>query len=174
MVLKGIQRIETLVRDLLVFSRQETYHLELVAVDGIIREAVNGELSSGIRKIETAVEEGLFVFADQEKLHRVLQNGIQNALQMMEEGQGLQIKAVSKGGWVEIRIEDSGPGIPEEDLPRLFTPFFTTRISGTGLGLAYSKKVMEGMGGEISLFNHPKHRGAVMNIKLPKGRRILK
>jgi two-component system sensor histidine kinase HydH len=174
LVLKGIQRIETLVRDLLVFSREETYHLEPVAVDRIIREAISGELFSGIIKIETIVEERLQVFADQEKLHRVLQNGIQNALQMMEDGQGMQIKALSKGGWVEIRIEDSGPGIPEEELPRLFTPFFTTRISGTGLGLAYSKKVIEGMGGEISLFNHPEHRGAVLNIKLPKGRRILK
>ncbi len=171
LVLKGIQRIETLVRDLLVFSREETYHLEHVAVDRIIREAIHEELSSGIIKIETAIEEGLQVFADREKLHRVLQNGIQNALSMMEDGQGIQIKAGSKGGWAEIRIEDSGPGIPEEDLPRLFTPFFTTRISGTGLGLAYSKKVTEGMGGEINLHNHPEHRGAVLYIKLPKAGR---
>jgi two-component system, NtrC family, sensor histidine kinase HydH len=174
LVLKGILRIESLVQDLLIFSRQETYHLELFAVDRIVREVVDRETFSGGITIETAVEEGLHVFADKEKLHRVLQNGIQNALQMTEDGQGLQIKALSKGGWVEIRIEDFGPGIPEEELPRLFTPFFTTRISGTGLGLAYSKKVIEGMGGEISLFNHPEHRGAVLNIKLPKGRRILK
>ena len=72
---------------------------------------------------------------------------------------------------MEIRIEDSGPGIPEEDFSRLFTPFYTTKTSGTGLGLAYSKKVVEGMGGEISLFNHPEHRGAVLNIKLPKAGR---
>ncbi len=93
-------------------------------------------------------------------MHRVLLNGIQNALQVIEDGQSLHIKAVSKGKWVDIRIEDSGPGIPEEDLSRLFTPFYTTKTTGTGLGLAYSKKVVEGMGGEISLFNNPEHTGS--------------
>ena len=170
-VLKGIERIESLVRDLLIFSREETYHLELFAVDRIIREVIDSEIFQGTIKIETKIEAGIQVFADKEKLHRVLLNGIQNALQVMEDGRGLQIKAVSKGKWAEIRIEDSGPGIPEEELTKLFTPFHTTKTTGTGLGLAYSKKVIQGLGGEISLRNHPEHVGAVLTIKLPKAER---
>ncbi|OGP49812.1 MAG: hypothetical protein A2Y79_02365 [Deltaproteobacteria bacterium RBG_13_43_22] len=167
-VLKGIERIESLVRDLLIFSREETYRLEPLAVDPIIQEVINSEIFQGEKKIETTIEPGIQVFADKEKVHRILLNGIQNALQVMEGGRDLQIKADSKGKWVEIRIEDSGPGIPEEECSRLFTPFHTTKTTGTGLGLAYSKKVIEGMGGEISLFNHPEHTGAVLKIKLPK------
>jgi signal transduction histidine kinase len=167
-VLKGIERIESLVRDLLDFSREETYHLKFFAIDRVIREAVDSEIISGAIKIETRIEKGLQVFADEEKVHRILLNGIQNALQVIEDGQSLYIKAESKGKCVDIRIEDSGPGIPEEDQTRLFTPFYTTKTTGTGLGLAYSKKVVEGMGGEINLFNNPEHTGAVLNIKLPK------
>jgi signal transduction histidine kinase len=69
---------------------------------------------------------------------------------------------------VEIRIEDSGPGIPVEELPNLFTPFHTTKPDGTGLGLAYSKKVITGMGGEIELFNRGDRKGAVLAIRLPR------
>ena len=167
-VLKGIERIESLVRDLLIFSREENYHLEFCALDRIIEEVIDSEIFSRAITIETQIEAGIQIFADKEKVHRVLLNGIQNALQVIEDGQSLHIKAASKGKWVDIRIEDSGPGIPEEDQARLFTPFYTTKTTGTGLGLAYSKKVVEGMGGEISLFNNPEHSGAVLNIKLPK------
>ena len=168
-VLKGIERIESLVRDLLIFSREENYHLEFCALDRIIRRGHRiRKIFQGLLQIETQIEAGIQIFADKEKVHRVLLNGIQNALQVIEDGQSLHIKAASKGKWVEIRIEDSGPGIPEEDQARLFTPFYTTKTTGTGLGLAYSKKVVEGMGGEISLFNNPEHSGAVLNIKLPK------
>jgi two-component system, NtrC family, sensor histidine kinase HydH len=166
-VLKGIERIESLVRDLLIFSREENYHLEPLDFEAVIRE-VNSGIFQGEKKMETSIEPEIKVFADKEKVHRVLLNGIQNALQVIEDGQCLHIKATSKGKWVDIRIEDSGPGIPEEDQARLFTPFYTTKTTGTGLGLAYSKKVVEGMGGEISLFNNPEHKGAVLNIKLPK------
>lgn len=167
-VLKGIERIEALVRDLLIFSREENYHLEFCAVDRIIQGVIDSENFSRAITIETQIEAGIKIFADKEKVHRVLLNGIQNALQVIEDGQNLHIKAASQGKWVEIRIEDSGPGITEEDQARLFTPFYTTKTTGTGLGLAYSKKVVEGMGGEISLFNNPEHSGAVLNIKLPK------
>jgi C4-dicarboxylate-specific signal transduction histidine kinase len=53
-------------------------------------------------------------------------------------------------------------------LPLLFTPFYTTKTNGTGLGLAYSKKVIEGMGGQISLANHQDKTGAVLTISLLK------
>jgi two-component system, NtrC family, sensor histidine kinase HydH len=170
-VLQGIERIESLVRDLLMYSREESYQPEKVALDLLIREIIDSEGGQLESQIEPAIETGISVFSDKEKLRRVLQNGIQNALQVMGRGKTLLIRAVSKGKWADIRIEDWGPGIPEEDIPRLFTPFFTTKATGTGLGLAYSKKVVEGMGGEISLFNHPEHQGAVLNIKLPKAGR---
>jgi signal transduction histidine kinase len=71
------------------------------------------------------------------------------------------------GRWAEIRVEDTGPGIPGADLPKMFTPFHTTKADGTGLGLAYSKKAIEGMGGRIGIRNREGERGAVLWIRLP-------
>jgi signal transduction histidine kinase len=107
------------------------------------------------------------VLADPEKLRRILANGIRNAIQSMGEGGHLRIVARAEDRGVEIRIEDSGPGIPESELPLLFTPFHTTKADGTGLGLAYSKKTVEGMNGEIDLTNRRETAGAVLTILLP-------
>lgn len=168
MVLKGTDRIESLVNDLLLFSREEHFLIEPLAVHPLIEEAIHSEIPQPDTMVELFLEPGLQVLADKEKIHRVLLNGIQNALQAGEDRPALRIIGEAKAKGVEIRIEDSGPGIREEDLPKLFTPFFTTKTAGTGLGLAYSKKVVEGMGGEISLFNHPGKNGAVLMIKLPR------
>ncbi len=67
-----------------------------------------------------------------------------------------------------MTIEDTGLGIPKEEVPRLFTPFHTTKTDGTGLGLAYSKKVMEGMGGRITLTNRQGGGGAILTLRLPR------
>jgi C4-dicarboxylate-specific signal transduction histidine kinase len=88
---------------------------------------------------------------------------------MGDEGH-LRIVARSDDRGVEIRIEDSGPGIPESEMPRLFTPFHTTKADGTGLGLAYSKKTMEGLTGEIDLANRRETAGAVLTFLLPNAR----
>jgi signal transduction histidine kinase len=63
-------------------------------------------------------------------------------------------------------MEDTGPGIPESEIPLLFTPFHTTKPDGTGLGLAYSKKAVEGVGGRILLKNREKGKGAILFIQL--------
>jgi signal transduction histidine kinase len=70
------------------------------------------------------------------------------------------------GHWGYIEIDDTGSGVDESELPSLFTPFYTTKTNGTGLGLAYSKKVVEGMGGRISLSNRNDKSGAVLTIRL--------
>jgi two-component system sensor histidine kinase FlrB len=66
-----------------------------------------------------------------------------------------------------LRIEDDGPGLSAEGADRIFTPFFTTKADGTGLGLAYARKVIKGMGGIIELKNRKDARGAVLSIRLP-------
>jgi signal transduction histidine kinase len=104
--------------------------------------------------------------ADPDKLRRILHNGVRNAIQAMGERGALKITAWPEGNRMVIRIEDTGPGIPASELPRLFTPFHTTKTDGTGLGLAYSRKAIEGMKGEIELSNR-EEGGAVLAIRLP-------
>jgi two-component system, NtrC family, sensor histidine kinase HydH len=166
-VLKGVQRIETLVDDLLLYSREEIYRPESISVERMIQEVITSEMVPEGKNIVVDIEVGIKITADKEKVHRVLLNGMQNAFQSMEKNPSLQITAKAKGKWVEICLEDRGRGIFGEDLPRLFTPFYTTKTTGTGLGLAYSKKVVEEMGGIIDLFNREDGPGAVLVIKLP-------
>jgi len=170
-VLKGTDRIESLVNDLLLFSRDETYAVISLEPDPLIREALEQEASFWKGQVDFSLEPGTAFKGDREKMTRALSNGIQNALQSMGQDGTLRLTVRSEARWVEIRIEDSGPGIPKEELPLLFVPFHTTKTSGTGLGLAYSKKIIEGMGGTITLFNRPEGPGACLSIRLLRAER---
>jgi two-component system, NtrC family, sensor histidine kinase HydH len=167
MVLQGTDRIESLVNELLLFSRKETYQLKSFDLRGVIQEAIHSVNPTWRGDVTLEIEPEVRVIADKDKLLRVLVNGIQNAMHAMGSEGRLQIKGRKKGRWVGIRIEDTGPGIREEERSHLFTPFYTTKTDGTGLGLAYSLKVIEGMGGTIRLDNQ-EEGGAVLSIRLPR------
>jgi two-component system NtrC family sensor kinase len=93
-------------------------------------------------------------------------NLLVNALQAMPEGGELRL---STADWaelgVEIRVEDTGPGVPAELLNRLFQPFATGRNEGTGLGLWISHSLVERYGGELQVINLP-GRGARVSLRL--------
>ena len=166
-VLQGTGRIETLVNELLLFSKDEGYRMEAVDLASITREAVQNGLSSWEGSVNVHVDDGTLVKADREKLYRTLVNGIRNASEATGQGGTLRISAAVDGRWVVLRIEDNGPGLLADSADRIFTPFFTTKADGTGLGLAYARKVIKGMGGIIELNNRKDARGAVLGIRIP-------
>jgi PAS domain S-box-containing protein len=184
-ILEGARSLNRVVNELLAFTRPiglEFHSVELVAV---IEEAV-GYLSeniekSGIRLHTSLGSESLFVSGDTEQLRRALLNIILNAVQAMLEGGDLEISCQSRslpaaarqmlgedhnGKWVEIGVRDSGPGIDESEIPRIFSPFFTKKDKGTGLGLAIAAKIIDAHRGQITASNSPKG-GAVFTISLP-------
>ena len=165
--LQAAGRIESLVNELLLFSRQETYVTSPVPVLDIVRDTVTAESARWAGKVEISVEPGACALADPDKLGRILQNAVRNAIEAMGPEGTLKVEGWRDGKWAEIRVEDTGPGIPEADLPKLFTPFHTTKPDGTGLGLAYSKKAVEGMGGRIGIRNREGEGGAVLWVRLP-------
>jgi signal transduction histidine kinase len=74
----------------------------------------------------------------------------------------------SEGEWVEVRVTDTGPGIPEDVLPHIFEPFYTTKTSGTGLGLAIVKRAIERVGGTIEVRSGDQNgQGTIFTIRLP-------
>jgi len=166
-VLQGTGRIETLVNELLLFSKDEGYRMEAVDLASITREAVQNGLSSWGGHVNIHVVDGTLVKADREKLYRTLVNGIRNASEATGPGGTFRISTAVDGRWVVLRIEDNGPGLSADSAARIFTPFFTTKADGTGLGLAYAQKVIKGMGGIIELKNRKDERGAVLGIRLP-------
>ena len=165
--LRAAGRIESLVNELLLFSRQETYATSPVPVQDIVRDTVTAESAGWAGKVEISVEPGACVLADPDKLGRVLRNAVRNAIEAMGPEGTLRVEWWRDGKWAEIRVKDTGPGIPGDDLPKLFTPFHTTKSNGTGLGLAYSKKAVEGMGGRIGIRNRDGEGGAVLWVRLP-------
>jgi K+-sensing histidine kinase KdpD len=169
-VVMGAMRIETLVRELLSYSKQEAYQNERVELEPVIREAFAVSAPKRSSDMELDISPGTSVIADKEKLIRVIVNGIRNAMDAMGGNGRFRIFSHEKGRWVAISIEDTGVGISEIDQDRLFTPFYTTKTDGTGLGLAYAKKVVEGMNGSISLTNRSQGSGAILTIQLPNGR----
>jgi signal transduction histidine kinase len=110
------------------------------------------------------------VRADARLLRQALVNLLLNAHQAMPRGGRLEVQAgaarVDGATCTEIVIRDSGSGIPAEALSRIFQPFFTTKATGTGLGLAVVRRIVEGHGGAVIVGKPP--TGAEFLVRLPQ------
>ncbi|MFZ5650003.1 MAG: ATP-binding protein [Bacillota bacterium] len=95
------------------------------------------------------------IIGNKEKLAQVFVNLIINAIQAMPKGGALTIETLTKEEHVCVIVSDTGEGISEEDLPKIFQPFFTKKVGGGGLGLAISKKIIENHGGSIAVESQP-------------------
>ena len=109
--------------------------------------------------------------ADQDLLYRAFVNIFANSIQAMPEGGLLKIQTSIINGrngasLVEIQVQDTGAGIPEEVMKKIFNPFFTTREQGTGLGLAIVQTIVDNHSGEIEVVSE-EGQGAVIIIRLP-------
>ena len=89
------------------------------------------------------------VSIDPDIMHRVLDNLVKNAVEAMPDGGKLSITAEEANGEVVIRVGDTGMGIPEESKKHIFSPLYTTKTGGMGLGLTYCRRAVEAMGGSI-------------------------
>ncbi len=103
---------------------------------------------------------------DPQRLQQAFLNIITNAFQAMVDGGELEIATTINGCMIEIAFKDSGVGIPDEDLPRLFEPLFSTKIHGVGLGLAIAKEIVESYKGKIEI-QSTVGIGSTFTIKIP-------
>ena len=107
---------------------------------------------------------------DPRTFEQVLLNLISNALQAMPEGGTISVKlsltSTTQGEMIELRIADTGSGIPDEIIHRIFDPFFTTKKDGTGLGLAISRRILSAHKGTISVESFP-DAGTVFTLRVP-------
>ena len=158
------------IRGMLVRSERRAERLDIIALIDEAALLLEREIASrGARLIRIVPRTVPAVHGDRVELHQILINLISNGLNAMEDtppGQReLIIEVTSDGPMVAVDVRDRGKGIAEADMPRLFEPFFTTRVGGMGMGLAICRTLIEAHGGELTAANHPEG-GAVFRFTL--------
>jgi nitrogen fixation/metabolism regulation signal transduction histidine kinase len=108
------------------------------------------------------------VFVDRTLVTRALANLVENALHAMPGLGTLRVTSAVEDGWVAIRVEDNGAGMDAEALTRVFEPYFSTKTTGTGLGLPIARRNIELSGGSVTVESE-KGRGTAVTIRLPIG-----
>ncbi len=109
------------------------------------------------------------VALDHESLKQLYLNLLLNALEAMEQGGRLRVAAIERAGRFEGSLTDSGPGIPADVLRRLGNPFFTTKATGSGLGLFLAQRLAQSAGGQLRIASAP-GQGTTCTVRLPKRR----
>lgn len=174
---RSASRALRLTRDLMDVTRMETGKLEMesapVQLEVVVDEAVGPHRHAAEgRELELRVElaDGLPpVLADRDRVVQVLDNLLANAVKFTPAGGAVRVSAAPRGGEVLVSVEDSGPGLPEEVLERVFDRFWQAeRIDnrGLGLGLAIVRGLVEAHGGRVWVENRPEG-GAAFRFTLP-------
>jgi two-component system, NtrC family, sensor kinase len=157
-----LMRVNEMIQGVLEYGRTKTLNLQVENANGILADSVrqvtlhHPDRKCPIRLEE--VEDSFPIYVERDLLQRVVTNLLENALEAGGPEAVVKTGAKYDSGKREkvvLWIQDSGPGIPEPNLEKIFTPFFTTKKSGIGLGLTLAHKWVREMGGEIRASNAP-------------------
>jgi PAS domain S-box-containing protein len=171
------QRLITLMDSVLSFSKSFEYKMESqdlnILIGGLLIRMRNVFLKSNVQQYFSPMNKPSMIKGDEKSLVRVFENIFVNAINAMEMqisgNVGVEInEIIDEFGieLVEVKITDTGPGIPENDLNKIFLPFYSTSRKGTGLGLAITKRTIDAHRGHISV--ETVAGGTIFSIRLPK------
>ena len=177
-IIKESRMANSIVVEVLEFVRPIRLVVEPLVVADVIRDAVNG-LEYGASQVRVNVERDVpELMADASQLRQLLTNLMTNAVEAAPTGRvNVRVSLVPdeedsgsigtpSPGHLAIEVHDEGPGISEDDLERIFSPFFTTKPQGTGLGLSIVRKVVDAHDGIIEATSAP-GRGTTFRVTLP-------
>ncbi len=169
-VMLAVRSLNDLVGGILTFTAQLHPERRAASIQALLEEAIALAARSieerQVRVVRNFAPEADGVSVDAEMMRRVFVNLVQNGAQAMEAGGVLSVRTRREGANVRVEVADTGHGIPEEILRKLFSPFFTTRSKGTGLGLAIALRIVEAHGGNIEARNNP-GGGATFVVTIP-------
>ncbi|MEN6373285.1 MAG: PocR ligand-binding domain-containing protein [Smithella sp.] len=184
-VLKAADRAKDLVRQILAFSRKTEYEKKPIILSPIVKEVVKfmrASLPTTIEIKQTINETSGAIMADPSQMHQVLMNLGTNAGQAMKDTGGvleiglkeivmdnlLRHPALNSGRYLELFVRDTGYGISQDNLEKIFEPYFTTKEKGegTGLGLAVVHGIVKDHDGDISVYSEV-GKGAIFKVYLP-------
>jgi signal transduction histidine kinase len=169
--LNEMERLDRIIKDFLTYSRPTQPEFKTFDIHGLLDDIIellkNDEQNKGRIHITKNYHGTIHVSADQQKMRQVFWNLGLNAVEAMPEGGDLIIATEDMDEQIVITFRDFGKGIHEEDIDKIYFPFFTTKEHGTGLGLAIAYRIIEEHNGKIQVESSP-DSGTTFNIFLPK------
>ena len=172
----GLRRIAETIEHLLHYARQAPISKTRTSLARLVEESVElvkpAASESGVEIVLEHVSDYPDASVDATQIQQVIVNLLLNSVHAMEggeEGGTITVRLSSTGTEQLLEVEDEGPGIPEEDLKKVFEPFYSTRPEGegTGLGLAVSQSIAEAHGGALELMPTRKDRGLLALLRIP-------
>lgn len=178
------ERSAALTAQLLAFARRQVIEPKVIEPNALIRRLdtlFKRAIGEQVRVVLSLAAHGR-IRADESQMEQVVMNLVTNARDAMPSGGVLTLETldvaldsryasrhadVQPGPYLLIAVSDTGPGIPQEALPHVFEPFFTTRAGGTGLGLATCYGIVKQSGGHLSVYSEP-GRGTTFKVYLPR------
>lgn len=166
-----IKRLDTIVTQFLRAIRPAPLQRTPHDLNSLVRDAaefLGPELKSRNILLELDLTPGLPILeVDQDQLKQAFYNIVKNASEAMKQGGLLKIRTGADNEWVNIRFADTGGGMTQEAMARIFEPYFTTKQSGSGLGLMITQRIVRAHGGEVVIESDPGN-GLKITIRLPR------
>lgn len=163
-VVSEAERLEVLTTSLLDFVRDGPIELASITPTELVAQSLE-HLATARVKVDIARAPRV-LHADGVRLARAVHNVVENALQATTEKETVELSITRDGDETLIAVRDRGPGLPAGSEAQIFEPFITTRVRGTGLGLAVARRIAEQHGGTLTGENHPSG-GAVFELRFP-------
>jgi len=168
-------RLNAIITDFLSFAKPKTPDLVPIHVEDVLEKNLiylESELSNRRISIEKHIENDLpLVLADHAMLYQAFLNILINAMQAMDAGGKLTVHITETKKAVEVCFLDSGPGIADDVISKIWDPFFTTKSTGTGLGLGIVENIMKSLGGGVSIANR-REGGVQVTVTIPSSEEV--
>jgi signal transduction histidine kinase len=171
-----VERLDGIIRNFLEAIRPQPPNLVEVDLLALLAEVLalrQKELENlGVRVEVEVMQAPPTVLGDRNQIKQVFFNLLKNAMEAMERGGRLRIEARIDDAWAYLAFADNGVGIAQEDLPRIFQPYFSTKRGGHGLGMMIVQRILRAHGGQISL-ESTAGLGTTVTLQFPlKNRRV--
>ena len=168
--LKEMERLNGIITDFLMYSTPRAAEFSAFDLNLVLDDTLELLKNTASARKDISITKNfdgpLFVNADRQKMHQVFLNLGMNALEAMPDGGELSVSTKRSSNSFEVVFKDTGIGISQENLEKIFYPFFTTKNEGTGLGLAIAYRIIEEHKGKINVISNP-GEGTVFKVIIP-------
>ena len=162
----SVNYADKIVRDLHDFSGTKKPVIKKTDINTVVKETLSQLKAPKKVKVTTELGHLPEIEADKEMMKRIFMNLALNAIQAIEKRGKLEVLTKETKGFVEVSFKDTGVGMSKENMKKLFTPFFTTKAKGMGMGLAICKRFVEAHSGSIEVKSE-EGKGSTFTVKLP-------